>query len=196
MSPWRYETAPVSPEGLVGYGVLDALGMRIGGVEGWVWAPDGTLALVVIAQKSLLRLSRHLVPLGYVVQVDSRRRYLHLRELTRRSLPMHCPRLAEHGLPDDSDLQRAVLEAPHVRPEIAALLRDPATGIHAMQPGRLRVRTEQGDGSAGLPPELPAWRRADLLVEPRLPAWTPITTPSDTGPWKTLADLGGADFRR
>ncbi len=196
MAPWLYETASASPDGLVGYGVLDALGMRIGAVEGWVRAPDGTLALVVLSQKSLLRLSRHLVPLGYVVQVDGHKRYLHLRELTRRSLPLHCPRIGEAGLPSDDDLERAVREAPHVRPEVASLLSRPATGIRAMRPGRLSLSAEQGDGSSSGPPDLPVWRRADRIAEPRLPAWAPLTPAHDAGDWHPLADLGGSDFRR
>jgi hypothetical protein len=201
MSAWRYETSTGAPESPAGYGVLDAFGLRIGVLEGWIRDASGEVQLVVIAVRTLLRTTRHAVPLGYVVQFDTRRRQLHLRELTRRSLPQRCPRMEGAALPPDTELAGVLHEAPHVRPEIREMMRDPARGLRPMRPGRLTPAPEQGDGRSSGPPPLPdPWIR--LTPEPALaaapathgaptaagPAWTPLST-LHTPTWQRLSDL-------
>ena len=214
MPAWLYETASAASGSVVGFGVLDALGMRLGTVEGWVWAPDGTLAFLEVAHRAVLRESRHLVPLGYVVQVDPGHRYVHLRELTRRTLGTACPRLDDRRLPDDDALADAWAAAPTPRPDVTTRLRHPEAGVDALVPERIAVRRDTaspraaapsgtappvgftpGDAPSGpaMPGDatpVPAWDRVadtpegDTLGPP--PTWGPLTAP--TGAWQPLLD--------
>lgn len=190
MPAWLYETASPSSGGLVGFGVLDALGMRLGTVEGWVWAPDAALAYLEVAHRSVLRENRHLVPLGYVVQVDAGHRYVHLRELTRRTLAAHCPRIDDRRLPDDDTLENGIAGAPAPRPDVVARLRRPAAGVDALVPERIAVQREADTR----PAPAPAWSGvADNTDD--APSWTPLTPDgplpapppaSEPGPWQPL----------
>jgi len=183
MADWRYETSTGTPDSPVGYGVLDAFGLRIGVLDGWVRSDTGEVQFVVIAVRTLLRTTRHVVPLGYVVQFDTRRRQLHLRELTRRGLPQRCPKLEGVVLPPD--LVAVLHEAPHVRPEIRDMMADPAQGLRPIRPGRLTQVPEQGDGRAGPPP--PVW-------------WSPvareINAASSLPPWELLSTLAPPQWQR
>lgn len=191
MADWRYETSTGAPDSPAGYGVLDAFGLRIGVLEGWIRDGAGDVQFVVIAVRTLLRTTRHAVPLGYVVQFDTRRRQLHLRELTRRSLPVRCPRLDGHVLPPDSELAGVLHEAPHVRPEIRDMMADPANGLRQIRPGRLTPTPEQGDGrSSGPPPQPAAWTPVapELPAEAARPPWAPLST-LHAPAWQKLSDL-------
>ncbi len=201
MPDWRYETSSSAPDSPVGYGVLDAFGLRIGTVDGWMRSPGGEVLFVVVAVRNLLRTARHALPLGYVVQFDTRRRQLHLRELTRRSLPQRCPRFEGVALPAEPELDAVLREAPHVRPEIRDMMANPGEGLRPMRPGRLTAAPEQGDGRAGPPPP-PApppatWSRVGpaLAAEPaRVPNAVRPPEPAPTAPaarpsWQPLASI-------
>ena len=188
MPAWLYETASAASGGVVGFGVLDALGMRLGTIEGWVWAPGGELAYLDVAQRSVLRENRHLVPLGYVVQVDPGHRYMHLRELTRRTLGTACPRFDDRRLPDEGVLMQGLLNAPDIRADVAARLRQPALGVDALVPERVAVRRDPRytgvlDAVARpvdpAVPSGPAWK--PLSASPALHAWRPLLTDEPHG---------------
>lgn len=196
MPAWLYETASPPAASLVGFGVLDALGMRLGTVEGWVWTPEATLAYLEVCYRSVLRENRHLVPLGYVVQVDAGHRYVHLRELTRRTLAAHCPRIDERRMPDADVLAAGIEAAPAPRPDIVLRLRRPEAGVDGLVPERIAVQQSAArrpsDSPSLLPsPGVPAW---GSVVDARdeAPSWTPLTegtVPSvghGPGPWQPL----------
>lgn len=184
MADWLYESAPATPDGLAAYSVLDAVGMRLGNVDGWARAPGGAVAFLSLGSPAALREGHALVPLGYVTQVDARRRHVRLRELTRKAIAQRLPRY-DGALPHPEALVAALREAPDVRPEIALVLADPARGVRPLFPRGWDPVPEAGDGQGGLPPRVPA---------PRVPA-SPVPAPRAAAParpvWQPLARLAG-----
>lgn len=208
MPTWLYESASTASESVVGFGVLDALGMRIGTVEGWVRTPEGAVAYLEVAHRSVLRENRHLVPLGYVVQVDPGRRYVHLRELTRRTLPLVGVRFDDRRLPDETTLAEGLRHTPAARTDVVNLLLDPAHGVAALVPERIAVRRDPRYAealAAAMPPptgspvaagdaergasHAPSWTRMDgSAAVASAPA-----SPAELRPWRSLTpeNVGG-----
>ncbi len=169
--------------GLAQFSVLDAVGVRLGAVSGWVYTPDGHVAGLSVGLRGFFKAHYYLIPLGYVTQIDPRHRTLHLREITRRSLPQVAVR-CDDTLPPAEVLETVLREAPNPRPAIVSMLRQPESGplfSHTPAPPR------QGDGHRH-PPALPVphvapppARSADAPAPPSLPRW------------QTLAVLAGED---
>jgi hypothetical protein len=184
VTDWSLYAASFEPaSSLAGYSVLDAVGVPLGSVSGWAYDGRGQVGALRVGVRSLLRGQRHyLVPLGYVTQVDPRHRFVHLREVTRRTIARHAA-LAGEELPLREELETLVREAPNPRPEICAILQDPHAGPVFLRPGRLTVEAEQGDGGAGPPPtpaHLPDW--APLAAHLSAPAHPPLR-------WVSLASV-------
>lgn len=181
MADWLFESAPASPASLASYNVLDAVGMRFGQVDGWLRDPSGEVVMFAMTLRSLLRIQRALIPLGYITQLDLGRRNVHLREITKRSLATFGAVFEGGTLPDTDVLVDRLRQAPYVRPEIRLLLADPKA-VKPMLPSR---HWALGDGheipSAPAVP-LPNPLESDLL------AWTPLAPLGDdlVPSWRTL----------
>lgn len=161
--------------GIAGYGVLDALGVRIGHVSGWVTDGAGEIGLLKVTVRDWFKSSNYLLPLGTLSLIDDGRQHLHLRQLTKRALMKHCLPL-EDGLPPTPVLDDLVHFFPNPRPSIVERLADPARVPAAPMPGRLTLHPDQGDG---LPDEevpvaasTPPWTKLGRLAPP---PWTPLS---------------------
>lgn len=161
--------------GFTRYSVLDAVGVRLGTISGWVRAPGGQLAGLCVA---LSRFEPYLIPLGYVTGVDPRHRTIHLREVTRRVLPRLGVPCAD-VLPPAEVLDAVLREAPAPRPEIASLFRQPEQGplFSASTPIVVPVRRTDPTRPAPTPVE-PRWRTLEQVATP---------------PWQPLGKLGEGD---
>jgi hypothetical protein len=198
MSDWfLYTATPEAPtDSLVGYSVLDAVGVPLGSVSGWAYDGRRQLAGFRVAVRGFLKRRQHfLIPLGYVTQVDPRHRFVHLREITRKRLPDHAIE-AEHELPPTADLELVTRQAPNVRPEIRSILEDPHRGPIFLRPGRLTLPRDQGDGAARrtpsvrIPPPTPLARASDPIGwAPLAPKPKPAQTPRDVPQWSSLASF-------
>lgn len=183
-------------ESLVGYNVLDAVGVPMGSISGWAYDGGWQLAALRVAVRGFLKRRQHfLIPMGYVTQVDPRHRFVHLREITRRRVSEHGLQ-ADEALPERTELESLVRQAPNVRPEILSILSDPHQGPVFLRPGRLTVASDQGDGARS--PALPTLLvpQATSLAQASEPtAWTPLASTPDarqppSGPqWSSLASF-------
>lgn len=172
MADWLFESAPNAPASLAAYGVLDAVGMRFGQVDGWLRDPSGEVVMVSMTLRSIMRTQRALIPLGYITQLDIGRRNVHLREITRRSLSTYGLVYEGGTLPDTDALVEKLRESPYVRPEIRLLLADPRH-VQPMLPSRAWAL---GDGRAERPPVPPSAAEA-LAAGP--PVWSPLAPLGD-----------------
>lgn len=163
--------------GFAHYGVLDAVGVRLGTVSGWVRTPDGQVAGLCVELRGFSSSQSYLVPLGYVTGVDPRHRTIHLREVTRRILPrMAAP--CDGFLPPREVLEAVQREAPDARPEIRSIFRQPERGPLFTQDTPVVVPVKRGDGNrhahppvASAPPADKRWRALQQLA---LPSWQPL----------------------
>ena len=198
MADWSLYTAtPEAPtESLVGYNVLDAVGVPMGSISGWAYDGGWKLSALRVGVRGFLKRRQHFViPLGYVTQVDPRHRFVHLREITRKRLSEHALQ-ANDELPERHELEALVRQAPNVRPEIYSILADPHQGPIFLRPGRLTVASDQGDGArseafaALQTPQPTSLARASTPI-----GWAPLaseadTRPSPSGPqWSSLASF-------
>ncbi len=197
MSDWSLYTATpeAPPESLVGYNVLDAVGVPMGSISGWAYGGAWQLAALRVAVRGFLKRRQHfLIPLGYVTQIDPRHRFVHLREITRRRLSEHAIQ-ADDELPDRPELEDLVRQAPNVRPEILSILSDPHQGPVFLRPGRLSIAPDQGDGARGIQPSVmplpqptslarasepigwaPLAPEPEVSAAPTRPQWTPLAS--------------------
>lgn len=131
--------------GVSGYGVLDALGVRIGHIDGWVTGPEGRVRLLKVRVLDWFRGRGFLVPLGCVTLIDDGRRHVQLTQLTKRTLLKQCLPVST-SLPDPAQLEELIRYFPNPRPAILERFHlDEDLPDH--RPGRLTVRRAQGDGS-------------------------------------------------
>lgn len=162
--------------GVAGYGLLDALGVRIGQVTGWVTYPSGEIALLKVTVRDWFKSRDFLLPLGAISLIDDARRHVQLRQLTRRTLARQCLPVEPTALPPDDVLAEFVQYFPNPRPSVVERLGDPNPAPSVPQPGRLTVLPDQGDGHGAVAePTLdpnPHWVKLGRLVPP---VWTPLS---------------------
>ncbi len=77
---------------LAGYAVLDALGVRLGHVSGWVTDPDGRIRMLKVAVTEWEGSSDYLVPLGAVTLISDATSTVQLRKVTKQSIGRLCYR--------------------------------------------------------------------------------------------------------
>ncbi len=143
------------------YHVLDAVGVRLGVVSGWVRSPLGQVAGLRVAVRGFFNDHLYVIPIGYVAQIDPRHRVLHLREITRRALPQMALRCDGDALPPPEVLENVFQDAPAPRPDILAALVNPEYG-----PVITLAASEPTCAAELSPPEaLPAWRSLAALAE-------------------------------
>lgn len=169
--------------GVAGYSVLDALGVRIGHVSGWVTEPSGEIALLKVTVRDWFKSRAYLLPSGGIMAVEDERRHVTLRQLTRRALMKQCLPL-EDDLPPPHLLRELIQFFPNPRPAVVERLADPRDTPDGSPPGRLTIRSDQGDGmsDANAEPFLeagPPWTKLGRLAPP---AWAPLS--------KFLRELG------
>ncbi len=170
-----YKTSSSDPEsGFATYGVLDAVGVRLGTVSGWVRSPGGEVTGLCVDLRGFALSTSYLIPLGYATGVDPRHRTIHLREITRRNLT----RLAtpcDGTLPPREVLESVFREAPAPRAEIVSVFRQPERGPLFSRDTPLVVPVKRGDGhrhpATPAPPAHPAWQ---ALKQGELPTWKPL----------------------
>ena len=159
-----------SASGFALYSVLDAVGVRLGTISGWVCAPSGEVVGLCVA---LSRFEPYMIPLGYVTGVDPRHHTIHLREVTRRLLP----RLAvpcHPTLPPAEVLVSLLQEAPAPRGEVASIFRKPEEGPLFSQSTPIVVpvrRSEPRPAPARPAAAEPSWQP---LQQAALPGWRPL----------------------
>ncbi len=198
MADWSLYTAtPEAPmASLVGYNVLDAVGVPMGSISGWAYDGGWQLAAIRVAVRGFLKRRQHfLIPLGYITQVDPRHRFVHLREITRRRISEHALQ-ADEELPERPELEALIRQAPNVRPEIHSILADPHQGPVFLRPGRLTIASDQGDGARSKrPPALQLPQPTSLARATEPMGWTPLEVPPETRQaptglqWSSLASF-------
>ncbi len=177
MSDWSLTDRPLhnGASGIAAYAVLDALGLRLGYVTGWVKDPDRRVRMLKVAVRESSDTKEYLIPIGAVTLIDDARAQFHLRELTKRSLGKYC--IAFDGeLPEPRLLKSLIRYFPNPRPSVVERLEQPEE-VPAPPPSRLTVRGDQGDGapSSSTPnfePTTTTWRRLGRLAPP---VWTRLT---------------------
>lgn len=185
MSDWTLTDLPLGEGsyGVAGYAVLDALGLRLGYVSGWVKDPDGKVRMLKVAVREWFETKEYLVPVGSVTLIDDERGQVQLRELTKRSLPKYCMEYEEE-LPEPQLLKSLIRFFPNPRPSIVERLETPEL-VPPLPASRLTVRHDQGDGSriweqpvfsAG-----PSWTRLEQLGPPH---WTRLSNISFEVVWR------------
>ena len=190
MADWLFESAPASPSSLASYNVLDAVGVRFGQVDGWLRDPSGEVVMFAMTLRSLLRVQRALIPIGYITQLDLGRRNVHLREITKRSLATFGAVFEGGTLPDTDVIVDRLRQAPYVRPEIRLLLADPKD-VQPMRPTRLWALGDGHATQALTPPptaDPPAWTPLSPLGDNIEPSWRTLEstphTPSEPPAWR------------
>ncbi len=176
MPDWTLENRPLGEggDGIAGYTVVDALGLRLGWVSGWITDPDDRVRMLKLAVREWFKIKEFLVPIGSITLIDDRRSRIQLRELTKRSVPKYCMPF-EGDIPEPRLLNGLIRFFPNPRPRVVERLEHPDE-VPA-PPARLNILYEQGDGSRSAPePPFtpgPRWIRLDRLAPPD---WTPLST--------------------
>ena len=176
MSDWKLTDLPLGEGsyGIAGYAVLDALGLRLGYVSGWVKDPDNRVRMLKLAVREWFETNEYLVPIGSVTLIDDQHSQIHLRELTKRSLPKYCIEF-DNELPEPQLLKSLVRFFPNPRPSVVERLEKPEE-VPQQPSSRLTVRDDQGDGSKRLLQPVfrkgPNWTRLERLGPP---GWTRLS---------------------
>ncbi len=184
MANWTLTDLPLGEGsyGIAGYVVLDALGLRLGYVSGWVKDGDEQVRMLKLAVREWFDTKEYLVPVGSITLVDDERSQIHLRELTKRSLPKYCMEY-EDELPEPQLLKSLVRFFPNPRPSVTERLHSPET-VPALPSSRLTVRHDQGDGSRSWSAPVfapgPNWTRLEHLAPPD---WTRLSNISFEVQW-------------
>ena len=177
MADWKLTDLPdlQGTNGIAGYSVLDALGVRIGHISGWVSNSSGRITLLKATVRDWFKSRDYLIPLGAVTLIDDTRRRLQLRQLTKRALMKQCLPIG-NVLPEASFLEDLIQYFPNPRPSIMERLAHPATVRPMPSWSRLTVHPDQGDGllisvdEPTLRPN-PHWINIGRLAPP---LWKPI----------------------
>jgi hypothetical protein len=184
MQTWSLTDLPLgdSAYGVAGYAVLDALGVRMGYVSGWVKDPDGRVRMLKIAIREMYETNEYLVPIGSVTLIDDARNQIQLRELTRRLLPKYCMRFDDE-LPEPQLLRSLIRFFPNPRPSVVERLQRPEE-VPLRPNSRLTIYDDQGDGSKrfSLPTfeHEPDWLQLGNLGPP---SWRPLVRLSEDAKW-------------
>lgn len=185
MSDWTLTDLPLGEGsyGIAGYAVLDALGMRLGYVSGWVKDPDVHVRMLKLAVREWFETKEFLVPVGSITLIDDERSQVHLRELTKRSLAKYCMEF-EDELPEPRLLKGLIRFFPNPRPTVVERLDNPEE-VPVLPASRLTVRYDQGDGSRVLAQPVfapgPDWTRLEHLTPPN---WTRLSHISFELQWR------------
>ena len=177
MPDWSLTDIPLGGalRGIAGYAVLSGLGLRLGYVTGWVKDPDARVQMIKLAVQDGYKTKEYLVPIGSVTLIDDGRSQIHLRELTKPSLPKFCTEF-DGELPEPRLLKSLIRFFPNPRPSVVERLEDPETSPPPISIS-LPVDVERGDGarpaSMSLLRQEPEWVRLGHLA---LPAWTRLST--------------------
>jgi len=177
MPDWSLTDIPPGEavRGIAGYAVLSGLGLRLGYVTGWVKDPDARVRMIKVAVQNGYDVKEYLVPIGSVTLIDDGRSQIHLRELTKRSLPKFCTAFAGE-LPEPRLLKSLIRFFPNPRPSVVERLEDPETSPPSTS-NSLPVDDGQGDGASPASMSVfrqePEWVRLEHLA---FPAWTRLST--------------------
>jgi len=90
MAPWTLLDIARAKGTVAGYYVIDALGLRIGTVSGWVKQPSGATTLLKVTIRDWFALRAYLLPLGAIQRIDDERKQVRLATLTKSSLQSRC----------------------------------------------------------------------------------------------------------
>lgn len=170
MSDWTLTDLPLGEGayGIAGYAVLDALGIRLGYVAGWIRDPDDRVRMLKLAVRQWFETREFLVPIGSITLIDDDHSQVHLRELTKRSIPKYCLEF-EDELPEPQLLKSLIRFFPNPRPSIVERIEKPDE-VPAPPSSRLTVRENQGDGSRSSKQPVfapgPGWTRLEHLTPP------------------------------
>ncbi len=151
--------------GFAHYRVLDAVGVAFGTISEWVLMPGGQAAGLVVEVRGTAPLHRYLIPLGYVTGVDPRHGTIHLREITRRTLPQKALRWDAQPPPAEV-LSSFMQEAPPPRPETRSIFRDPSRGPFFSPSTPVVVPVKRAREASRLPapqPAMPVWQPLQAL---------------------------------
>lgn len=126
ISEWTLSDLPLSEGicGIAGYAVLDALGLKMGRVSGWVKDPYQQVRMIKLVVREWFEAQEFLVPIGSITLIDDHHSQMHLRELTRRSLPKYCIEYTGE-LPEPQLLKSLIRFFPNPRPVIVERLQRP-----------------------------------------------------------------------
>ncbi|MEM1094069.1 MAG: hypothetical protein AAGJ10_05660 [Bacteroidota bacterium] len=94
MAPWTLFDIARAKGTVAGYYVIDALGLRIGTVSGWVKTPNGATSLLKVTIRDWFALRAYLVPIGAIRSIDDERKQVRLAALSKSSLQSRCLPLA------------------------------------------------------------------------------------------------------
>lgn len=113
-----------SSTGVAGYGIIDALGLHLGNVSGWVIDPASRVRMIKVSVRGWFEVKEYLVPVGAVTFINDRCSKIHLRELTKRTISKYCITFAGE-LPEARLLRSLVRYFPDPRPTVAERLEHP-----------------------------------------------------------------------
>ena len=174
---WKLVNFEESDEstGIDGYSVLDALGLRVGHVSGWVIHPSGGVVMLKTTIRDWFKTRDYLVPIGAVTLVNDIHRQLQLRQLTRRALIKQCIQVTDE-LPAQDVLEELIQYFPNPRPVVAERLNRGQELLRQPTWSRLTIQPDQGDGlpffalGASIIPG-PNWTKLGRLTPP---LWKPL----------------------
>lgn len=185
MSDWTLTDPPLTEGlyGVAGYAVLDALGLRLGYLSGWVKDPDERVRMLKVAVREWFETKEYLVPVGSITLIDDEHTQVHLRELTKRSLPKYCMEFTDE-LPEPQLLKSLIRFFPNPRPTVVERLERPEE-VPPLAASRLTVGHDQGDGSRSSQAPVfatgPNWIRLKHLGPPH---WTRLGSISVSVEWR------------
>ncbi|MEM6646023.1 MAG: hypothetical protein AAF730_07200 [Bacteroidota bacterium] len=90
MAPWTLFDIARAKGTVASYHVIDALGLRIGTVSGWVKMPSGATAMLKVTVRNWFALRAYLLPLGAIRRIDDTRKHVRLAALNKSSLQSRC----------------------------------------------------------------------------------------------------------
>ena len=174
---WNLLDLPLSEgfHGIMGYAVLDALGLKMGRVSGWVTDPYDKVRMIKLSVRDWFDVQEFLVPIGCITLIDDSRSQIHLRELTRRTLPKYCIEY-KGELPEPQLLKSLIRYFPNPRPVVVERLERPDE-LAAPLPGGGRTGGQRVDGiqtwaSAGTANEV----YENSLASTATPRWRPLSS--------------------
>lgn len=178
MAPWTLFDVARAKGTVAGYYVIDALGLRIGTVSGWVKMPNGATALLKVTVRDWFALRAYLLPVGAIQRIDDERKHIRLAALTKSSLQSRCLPLVGK-LPHADRLYDLI--GRFSAPPGAVDARIQSNGRNPDRPARAQVAT-------------PAFTSIDAL-QATLPHKPTAVTPTPLHTairWASLSDLAAA----
>lgn len=171
---WSLVDTSAARPGLAGYRVLDALGLPIGKVTGWVLDATDQVAFLKAEILTWPVRAAYLLPLGTLNEIDDAAQQVRLRQLTKSALMLHCLQI-ERDLPAADFLEAHLQSFPPPRASILQRLQALAGGASSRAP-RPPVAHH-----APSPLALPQWQPLAAWIDPAPQppkpalAWTSLT---------------------